>query len=51
MMIEYQISGSTLVTSRENGAVHTIVIDVSFSYVEVKNPTHSSDPKHYTKKE
>ena len=43
MKTEYQISGSTSVTSRENGAVHEMVMDESLMVVST-SPTDDRRP-------
>ena len=43
MRTEYQISGSTPVTSRENGALHKMVTELAL-LVTIKSPTADSGP-------
>ena len=43
MRTEYQISGSTPVTSRENGALHEMVTELALP-LDFKSPTADSGP-------
>ena len=49
MRTEYQISGSTSVTSRENGALHEMVIDEALLIVS-RSPTDDSGPVSFAQK-